>query len=99
MALSFYRRPGLGRRTVMSLFTWLQNRRHVFARQRRSGHGSPRRQATFRPRLEVLEGRCVPATLKVSSIYDGERGSLRYEIAQAKSDDTIVFDQKLDYQT
>jgi hypothetical protein len=46
--------------------------------------------------LEALEGRCVPSTLKVTSLLDSGKGSLRYDIAQAKSGDTIVFDKKLD---
>jgi parallel beta-helix repeat protein len=44
--------------------------------------------------LEALEDRCVPSstTLKVTSLLDSGPGSLRYEIAQAQSNDTIVFD-------
>jgi hypothetical protein len=55
--------------------------------------------ATFRPRLEALEDRCVPSTLKVTNTADSGPGSLRYEIAQANSGDTIVFDPKLSRQT
>jgi hypothetical protein len=54
---------------------------------------------TFRPTLEALEDRCVPSTLKVTNTVDGGPGSLRYEIAQAQSGDTITFDKKLDGQT
>jgi hypothetical protein len=93
MAISFYRRPGLGWRIVMSVFTWLQNRTRGFAGQRRTAHGSPRRQTTFRPRLEVLEGREVPSTLKVTNLNDSGKGSLRYEIAAAQSGDTIVIEK------
>jgi hypothetical protein len=45
----------------MSLVTWLQNRTRGFAGQRRAAKGSPRRQTTFRPQLEALEGRDVPS--------------------------------------
>jgi hypothetical protein len=49
--------------------------------------------------LETLEDRCVPSTLKVVNNSDGGPGSLRYEIAVAKSGDTIAFDNKLVGQT
>jgi hypothetical protein len=59
----------------------------------RSGqrHGSPCKRPTFRARLEALEARCVPSRLTVTNVGDGGAGSLRYEIAQAQSGDTIVF--------
>jgi hypothetical protein len=47
--------------------------------------------ARFRPHVEALEDRCVPSTLTVTNAGDGGAGSLRYEIAQAQSGDTIVF--------
>lgn len=76
----------------MSLFTWLQNRTRGFAGQRRAAQSSPRRQTTFRPRLEVLEGRDVPSTLTVTTLSDNGGGAtLRNEIAIAQSGDTIVF--------
>jgi hypothetical protein len=59
---------------------------------------SRRATSTFRPQLEVLEGRDVPSnnTLTVTNLYDGGPGSLRYEISQVSSkDNTIVFDKKL----
>ncbi len=76
----------------MSLFPWLRNPMGNRARRAQPRPPAPR----FRPRLEALEGRCVPATLKVTNLLDSGPGSLRYEIAQAKSGDTIAFDKKLD---
>ena len=49
------------------------------------------RHATFRPQLEALEGRDVPSTLTVTTNLDYGPGSLRYEISQANTGDTIVF--------
>ena len=83
----------------MSLFTWLQHRTRRFASQRRAAHGSPRRQTTFRPRLEVLEGRDVPSTLTVTNNLNSGAGSLGYEIDKAHKGDTIVFAPSLDGQT
>jgi hypothetical protein len=73
----------------MPLFSWLRTRMTG-----RSGR-TPARKPTprFRPRLEILEAREVPSTLKVTNLSDDAslKGSLRYEIAQAQSNDTIVF--------
>jgi hypothetical protein len=55
--------------------------------------------ARFRPRLEVLEGRCLPSTLTVLNTADSGPGSLRGEIAAAASVDKIVFDPGLAGQT
>ena len=75
----------------MSFFSWLRN-----PMGNRAGRTQPRRPAPrFRAQLEALEGRCVPSTLKVVNNGDSGPGSLRYEIAQAKSGDTIAFDSKL----
>jgi parallel beta-helix repeat protein/predicted outer membrane repeat protein len=60
---------------------------------------SRRATSTFRPRLEVLEGRDVPSTLTVTNNLDSGPGSLRADIAAANSGDTIVFAPSLDGQT
>ena len=54
---------------------------------------------SFRPTLEVLEGRWVPSTLTVLNNLDSGAGSLRYEIAAANTKDTIVFAPSLAGQT
>src|SRR5262245_42274764 len=73
----------------MSFFCWLRNPMGNCARR-----AQPRPPAPgFRPRLEALEDRCVPA--KVTNLWDSGPGSLRYEIAQAKSGDTIAFANQL----
>src|SRR5262249_13871102 len=45
----------------------------------------------FRPSLEALEDRCVPATWTVTNLLDSGPGSLRYEIGQAQNGDIIDF--------
>jgi hypothetical protein len=74
----------------MSFFSWLRNRTSNRSTRGRAQHraAAPR----FRPQLEALEDRCVPSTLKVVNTADYGPGSLPYEIAQAQSSDTIVFD-------
>jgi hypothetical protein len=89
MALSFYRRPASERRITMSIFSWVRNRTSTSPRGR--ARQRPTRRS-FQPRLEVLEGRDVPSTLKVFNLADSGVGTLRYEIAHAQSGDTIVFD-------
>ena len=73
----------------MQLFSWL----HKWMTGRPQTRRTPARKPTprFRPQLEVLEDRCVPSTLKVTNVGNGP-GSLPYEIAQAQSNYTIVFD-------
>ena len=70
-------------------------------RRRHRCHGRTLR-GRFVPRLEALEDRTVPSTLTVTSNLDtgvpGD-GSLRGEIAAAKSGDTIAFDPSLAGQT
>lgn len=57
------------------------------------------RHATFRPRLEALEGRDVPSTLTVTNNLDSGPGSLRAEITAAQPGDTVVFSSTLKGQT
>lgn len=75
----------------MALFTWLQNCKRNFDGKRRGGHGSPRQQTSFRPRLEVLESRNMPSTLSVTNNLASGPGSLRWEVAVAQVGDTIIF--------
>ncbi len=75
---------------------WLLSRLCDRTPSRNGKHDRVRRPrakpAAFRPRLEALEGRDVPSTLTVTSSLDnGAPGTLRAEIAAAKSKDTIVF--------
>jgi predicted outer membrane repeat protein len=65
----------------------------------RIGSRKHRPVSRFRPTLEVLEGRWVPSTLTVTNNLNGGIGSLRAEIAAAKSGDTIVFAPSLNGQT
>jgi hypothetical protein len=58
--------------------------------------GRPR---SFRPRLETLEDRTVLSTLTVLNNLDSGAGSLRAEIAAARSGDTILFAPTLRHQT
>ena len=53
----------------------------------------------FRPHLEVLESRWLPSTLTVTNNLDSGPGSLRAEIAAAKSGDTVVFAAAVDGKT
>src|SRR5579859_5127971 len=76
----------------MSFSSWL---RKLNARPRTSRRAS----STFRPQLEVLEGRALPSTLIVTTYADSGAGSLRAEIAAAKSGDTIAFAPSLDGQS
>jgi hypothetical protein len=77
----------------MSFFSWL--RRQTASGVRRSHRRRPDFPTRFRPQLEVLEGREVPSTLTVMNNLDSGPGSLRADIAAAKSGDTIVFDKSL----
>jgi hypothetical protein len=68
-------------------------------RSLRSGATSVRRRRAARPRLETLEDRTVLSTLTVTNTNDNGPGSLRYEIGQANSGDTINFANSLTGQT
>src|SRR5262249_1666881 len=50
-------------------------------------------------RTEVLDERCLLSTLTVTNNHDSGTGSLRAEIAAARSGDTIVFASSLSGQT
>jgi hypothetical protein len=83
-------RTGLEWRSVMWPAEWLRTGKQ---------NGSASRRRAVRTTLESLEDRCVPSTLSVTNNLDnGSVGSLRYEIAQAKKGDTIVFAPSLDGQ-
>jgi hypothetical protein len=71
--------------------SWLANRNPSQAGTCGRAPGASRERPTFRPRLEALEGRCLPTILTVTTTADSGPGSLRYEISQANSGDTIVF--------
>jgi hypothetical protein len=58
-----------------------------------------RRRRRLSPRLEALEDRVALSTLTVTSRADSGTGSLRAEIAAAKSGDTIIFSSALDGDT
>jgi hypothetical protein len=76
------------------------NRQSSRSNERRRAYGSRRQKITFRPAVAALEERRLPSTLTVLNNLDSGSGSLRAEIAAAKSGgDTIVFDPSLDGQT
>ncbi len=50
-----------------------------------------RRRRSYRPHLELLEKREVPAVLTVTNLLDNGAGSLRAEVALAQDGDTIQF--------
>src|SRR5262249_20237876 len=78
------------RRSIMWFSSWLTNRSSSPAGTRGRPSGAPRKRPTFQPRLEALEGRDVPSTLTVTNNLDYGPGSLRSEISQANTGDTIV---------
>jgi hypothetical protein len=68
-------------------------------RQRRARPSQPRPRPTFRPTLERLEDRTVPATLTVANTNDSGPGSLRAEVAAAQWGDTVEFSPSIAGQT
>jgi hypothetical protein len=95
MALSFDRRPDLERSNIMSFSSWLRALRP--GRHNRPA-GRSRAATRFRPRLEALEDRTVPAPaqvvpLTVTSLADSGPGTLRAAILSAdagSSSDTFT---------
>jgi hypothetical protein len=81
----------------MQLFSWLHKRMTGRPRTGRTPARQPKRR--FRPQLEALEDRWLPSTLTVLNNLDSGPGSLRADIAAAKSKDTIVFAPSLNGQT
>jgi hypothetical protein len=83
------------------LGTWLKAMKRTAAlgaRARQGAKRSPPHRVALR--LEALEDRTVPSALTVTSAADdGTAGTLRAEIAAAKSGDTINFDPSLAGQT
>src|SRR5947209_7343661 len=77
----------------MSLHSWLRVLTANLQRPGRTRDGVTQhaRTAGFRPRLEALEDRRVPAVLPVFRLGDnvGERGTLRWAVSHAQSGDTI----------
>src|SRR5262249_31702316 len=90
-----YRNPQ--QEKIMSFTSWLQDCRTLATREH--ARRSKVKQRGLRPRLEALEGRVVLSTLTVTNTLDSGKGSLRYEIAHANKNTTIVFDPRLDGQT
>jgi hypothetical protein len=71
-------------------------------RRRRPGRQARPQAPPYQPRLERLEGRCVPAAFLVSTAADEGPGSLRVALAEADTDpgpSTITFDPSLNGQT
>jgi hypothetical protein len=81
----------------MQLFSWLTKRMTGRPQKRRVPASRP--APRFRPQLEALEERWALSTLTVLNNLDSGAGSLRAEIAAAKSNDPIVFAPSLSGQT
>jgi hypothetical protein len=79
--------------------SWLRNWKRSTPAPRRHIATSRRPRADFRPPVEALEDRCLLSALTVTNIQNSGRGSLRAEIAAARSGDTIIFSPKLDGKT
>jgi hypothetical protein len=78
----------------MRLFSWLREQAGAKgpAQAALSRRSKNRPTARARPRLELLEDRCVPSTLAVTSCGDDatDKHTLRYAVANAQSGDTIL---------
>ncbi len=72
----------------MFFSSWLRTLISSQSRNRRFPRTAPK-SAGFRPRLEALDDRLLPSTLSVATNLDSGTGSLRADIAAAKSGDTI----------
>jgi hypothetical protein len=75
----------------MRFLSWLRLGNRFQGHARGRGCGAARQRATFRPRVEALEGRDVPSTLTVTNNLGFGAGLLRAEIAAAHPGDTIDF--------
>src|SRR5262245_10903620 len=68
---------------------WQRIARRLFPERARPSR--PARRARFRPALQALEDRAVPATLTVTNLLDSGAGSLRGQIAASAAGDTVNF--------
>src|SRR5262249_47991592 len=75
------------RRNIMSLLSWLRNPTSIRSPRGRAQHRLA--ASRFPPRLEVLEGRCLPST--VTTLNDAGPGSLRDAIVITPSGGTVDF--------
>ena len=74
------------------LFTaWMTKKARSMTHAARRTPGGSRRLTAVRPGLEALDARVVPTTLTVTSNLGFGPGTLRDEIGQAQSGDTIEF--------
>jgi hypothetical protein len=83
----------------MWISSWSHNRQLSLSNERRRAHGSRRQRLAFQPAVAALEDRRLLSTLTVTNALDSGKGSLRYEIAHASRNATIVFAPSLDGQT
>jgi hypothetical protein len=83
----------------MWFISWLRNGKCSGPDSRGRRHKVPRKHAGSQLALEALEGRWLPSTLTVTNVADNGTGSLRAEIAAARTGDTIVFAHDLQNRT